>query len=168
LHEWIDLIFGFKQQGEEAVNADNLFYYLTYENSVDLDTIKDPRERAAIENQIQEFGQTPSQLFAAPHPRRNDLSAPILTVAVSSSVAAVDSAAERASLSPSPSSSDGNVGYSAGTVPASATSSNNQKLQSHGSWITFCEVVSRANPLLLCLRPLNRSLKQLLRPVLVA
>jgi WD40 repeat protein len=137
LHEWIDLIFGFKQQGEEAVNADNLFYYLTYENSVDLDTIKDPRERAAIENQIQEFGQTPSQLFAAPHPRRNDLSAPILTVAVSSSVAAVDSAAERASLSPSPSSSDGNVGYSAGTVPASATSSNNQKLQSHGSWSNF-------------------------------
>ena len=31
LHEWIDLIFGYKQRGEQAIKADNLFYYLTYE-----------------------------------------------------------------------------------------------------------------------------------------
>lgn len=31
LHEWIDLIFGYKQQGHEALKADNLFFYLTYE-----------------------------------------------------------------------------------------------------------------------------------------
>lgn len=31
LHEWIDLIFGFKQRGEEAINALNVFYYCTYE-----------------------------------------------------------------------------------------------------------------------------------------
>jgi hypothetical protein len=78
LHEWIDLIFGFKQQGEEAIAADNLFYYLTYEGSVNLDAVKDVRERAALEAQIQEFGQTPRQLFKGPHPPRNAIHAPIV------------------------------------------------------------------------------------------
>ena len=31
LHEWINLIFGYKQRGEEGLKADNIFYYLTYE-----------------------------------------------------------------------------------------------------------------------------------------
>jgi factor associated with neutral sphingomyelinase activation len=35
LHEWIDLIFGYKQRGEEGLKADNLFYYLTYEGEHD-------------------------------------------------------------------------------------------------------------------------------------
>lgn len=70
LHEWIDLIFGYKQRGEQAVQADNLFYHLTYEGSVDLDAITDPVERASMEQQIYEFGQTPKQLFTQPHPHR--------------------------------------------------------------------------------------------------
>ncbi|XP_060570848.1 protein FAN-like [Ruditapes philippinarum] len=71
LHEWIDLIFGYKQRGEEAEKADNVFYYLTYEGSVDLDSIKDPNERACMEIQIMEFGQVPKQLFTTPHPVRS-------------------------------------------------------------------------------------------------
>lgn len=77
LHEWIDLIFGYKQQGEEAIKADNVFYYLTYEGAVDLEKVSNPVERAAIEAQISEFGQTPKQIFAGPHPSRNDLLTPV-------------------------------------------------------------------------------------------
>ena len=47
-----------------------MFYYLTYEGAVDIEAIQDPAERAAIELQINEFGQTPKQLFRIPHPRR--------------------------------------------------------------------------------------------------
>lgn len=70
LCEWIDLIFGYKQRGEEAEKAYNVFYYLTYEGMVDMEAIKDPEERRAIESQIANFGQTPSQLFTTPHPKR--------------------------------------------------------------------------------------------------
>ena len=31
LHEWIDLIFGYKQRGPEAEKAINVFRYLSYE-----------------------------------------------------------------------------------------------------------------------------------------
>ncbi|XP_059223973.1 neurobeachin isoform X6 [Stomoxys calcitrans] len=71
LHQWIDLIFGYKQRGPEAVRATNVFYYLTYEGSVDLDGIADPVMREAVENQIRNFGQTPSQLLMEPHPPRS-------------------------------------------------------------------------------------------------
>lgn len=31
LHEWVDLVFGYKQRGPAAAEALNVFYYLTYE-----------------------------------------------------------------------------------------------------------------------------------------
>lgn len=73
LHHWIDLIFGYKQRGEEAVKANNLFFHLTYEDSVDVSKISDPMERRSIETQIESFGQTPSQLFGSSHPARRGL-----------------------------------------------------------------------------------------------
>lgn len=70
LHHWIDLIFGYKNCGKEAEKANNLFYYLTYEGAIDIESIADPAERASIEHQINEFGQTPHQIFSLPHPQR--------------------------------------------------------------------------------------------------
>jgi hypothetical protein len=94
-NQWILLIIG-----PEAVRATNVFYYLTYEGTVDFETITDPIMREvnflqipptqklkfwfylsrvfsnvlfiiqAVENQIRSFGQTPSQLLMEPHPPR--------------------------------------------------------------------------------------------------
>jgi len=74
LHNWIDLIFGFKQRGTEAENSDNVFYHLTYEGGVNLDSISDPMQKHAVEMQITDFGQTPPVLFKKPHPPRMTLS----------------------------------------------------------------------------------------------
>ena len=52
LHEWVDLVFGFKQQGRAAVEAVNIFHYLTYEGAVDLDAVEDAHERKALQDQV--------------------------------------------------------------------------------------------------------------------
>ncbi|GKY94790.1 hypothetical protein MPSEU_000444200 [Mayamaea pseudoterrestris] len=71
LHHWLDLVFGEKQRGPEAMLAHNLFHHLSYEGSVDLDKISDMVDRKAAESHIQNFGQTPSQLIQCdPHPCR--------------------------------------------------------------------------------------------------
>ncbi|PKI31752.1 hypothetical protein CRG98_047857 [Punica granatum] len=73
LHEWIDLIFGYKQRGKEAIAANNVFFYITYEGTVDIDKISDPGQQRATQDQIAYFGQTPSQLLTVPHMKRMPL-----------------------------------------------------------------------------------------------
>ncbi|KAM7275307.1 hypothetical protein ACFE04_017173 [Oxalis oulophora] len=73
LHEWIDLVFGYKQRGKEAISANNVFFYITYEGSVDIDKISDPVQQRATQDQIAYFGQTPSQLLKVPHMKRMPL-----------------------------------------------------------------------------------------------
>lgn len=73
LHEWIDLIFGYKQRGKEAIQANNVFFYITYEGTVDIDKILDPVQQRATQDQIAYFGQTPSQLLTVPHMKRMSL-----------------------------------------------------------------------------------------------
>ena len=62
--------FRCKQRGEAAEQADNVFHPLTYEGAVNVDGLVSAQERAALESQINEFGQCPRQLFALPHPPR--------------------------------------------------------------------------------------------------
>ncbi len=64
LHQWIDLIFGYKQRGEQARQSDNLFHYLTYgvpENHRSTLT-GEFDEQLSLETQILEFGQVPKQV----------------------------------------------------------------------------------------------------------
>ena len=69
LHHWIDLVFGWKQIGEEAKKAVNVFHPMTYFGR-DIDSEDDPVKRTALETMIKTYGQTPRQLFTQPHPAR--------------------------------------------------------------------------------------------------
>ena len=42
LHKWIDLIFGYKQRGQEAIKANNVFHPSAYEGMVNIEEITDP------------------------------------------------------------------------------------------------------------------------------
>jgi hypothetical protein len=76
LHEWIDLIFGYKQRGQEAIDAHNVFHYASYEGMVNLEELTDPDERSMMETIIREFGQTPMQVLRKPHPPRGAMPTP--------------------------------------------------------------------------------------------
>lgn len=92
LHEWIDLIFGCKQQGKQAVEAVNVFHHLFYEGSVDIYNADiDPIKKNAVIGFINNFGQVPKQLFKKSHPPRK-----VLTT-----ISAAVSAANQSSVSSS-------------------------------------------------------------------
>ena len=77
LHQWIDLVFGYKQRGEVAVENLNVFHPLSYKGARDLDTITDPQERLITTGIIHNFGQTPHQIFTKPHPSREHDRCPV-------------------------------------------------------------------------------------------
>jgi hypothetical protein len=54
LHHWVDLVFGAKQRGPAALEADNVFYHLTYEGAVNIGAVDNPVERKALVTQVGE------------------------------------------------------------------------------------------------------------------
>ncbi|KAG7391345.1 hypothetical protein PHYPSEUDO_005294 [Phytophthora pseudosyringae] len=79
IHHWIDLVFGCNQRGAAAVEANNVFFYLTYEGMVDVDSITDPIVKSSMQSQIAHFGQTPTQVLREPHPQRRPLRSVVAT-----------------------------------------------------------------------------------------
>jgi hypothetical protein len=70
LNHWIDLIFGYKQRGEECVLARNHYKDEIYDDVYVKESNHSERRRREIETLIEQVGQVPPQLFFAPHPTR--------------------------------------------------------------------------------------------------
>ncbi|KAI9607979.1 hypothetical protein H4Q26_005431 [Puccinia striiformis f. sp. tritici PST-130] len=67
IHHWIDLIFGYKQRGQAALDAVNVFQEVSYEGTVSLDAIVDDRERSSSIVPIRDIKQPIGQI----HPGAN-------------------------------------------------------------------------------------------------
>ncbi|KAJ8146737.1 hypothetical protein OY671_000233 [Metschnikowia pulcherrima] len=83
LHHWIDLVFGYRQSGEEAIKALNVFHHSSYNGAINLDNIQDDTEKRAVIGMINNFGQTPLKLFNKPHPARIILNPAYLQLSLS-------------------------------------------------------------------------------------
>lgn len=69
LHNWIDLVFGYKQTGREAVDNLNIFFSVSYEENFlkACSEDADPMTRQGIIEQAYHFGQTPARIILKPH-----------------------------------------------------------------------------------------------------
>jgi len=65
---WIDLIFGYQQQGDEAIKAKNLFHPTAYHSTKPDDIGYD---EDSFRTQVLNFGQCPNQLFFEKHQSRS-------------------------------------------------------------------------------------------------
>jgi len=74
INEWIDLIYGYKQRGNAAIESMNLFHPLTY--GIDENKSADSHTKRAQYDAITNFGQCPTQIMNVPHPKRTEIYKP--------------------------------------------------------------------------------------------
>lgn len=72
LPKWLDLIFGFRSRGDEALEAMNLFHSNAYLGPNDLADMGSEEERTQAELHATEFGIVPDQLFNGNHPEKSE------------------------------------------------------------------------------------------------
>ena len=72
LNEWIDLIFGFKQKGQLAIENLNVFSSISYEDKFRniFKSVSDQDTLQGYVEQVVHFGQTPVQLLKSAHPAK--------------------------------------------------------------------------------------------------
>jgi hypothetical protein len=72
LPAWIDLIFGSNQQGQKAIQSNNVYQPLVYPDSAQrlLKSSEMNGDFQSIYSQIYHFGQVPQMLFDKPHPQK--------------------------------------------------------------------------------------------------
>ncbi|KAG5469913.1 hypothetical protein CUR178_02055 [Leishmania enriettii] len=76
LHQWIDLVFGVRRRGPLALERYNVFQRMTYGEEVvqALKNAETPHDCDVIIAEVDNFGQTPPQLFQERHPSHRELS----------------------------------------------------------------------------------------------
>jgi len=73
INEWIDLIWGYKQNGENSEANDNMYLPQMYSTIWNDENLKNPTRRAETEAVLCHVGQIPPQLFDKPHIKREKL-----------------------------------------------------------------------------------------------
>ncbi|OHS94574.1 hypothetical protein TRFO_39228 [Tritrichomonas foetus] len=73
LNNWIDLIFGFKQRGQAAIDAINVYQPYCYDTCLKEKNEEDELSIEADHDAMINFGQCPTQLFLQPHPNSQEV-----------------------------------------------------------------------------------------------
>ena len=79
LSSWVDIIFGVHQKGESAVAKNNVFFYLTYQESERNLVEASAKDKEALETQVFHFGQVPLQLTQSPWPEKKTIDLSIVS-----------------------------------------------------------------------------------------
>ena len=69
---WIDLVFGFKQRGKEALTYNNVYMFNSYPDLVDIENMNIDKKRYYY--RFVEFGSCPKQLFKKPFENKENYS----------------------------------------------------------------------------------------------